>query len=424
MIAHRWLYLEPFVHISEKQHKVLLYNTLNGKSLEYNSNNELYKLIKRLNRNKNLLVVSLSSIELQREDIKKFIHQLRKNFMGDIIDSFDGKQKPIQIKPIFNIHKSIKILKESKDVSVGTKIMQNLSEISIQINDICDLDCKGCFDFHRQFHFCTKNQNQTHELDILNIEKILNDIYSARVSEIHITGGNILKYSKLTELMELFVKSAISVVFHIHYRNILPAQELLYLFKKNMAINVLTDEQIEHESVEQIKQLLEHKNIITNFTFIISNKSKFVIIDEMIKKTCIENYNIQPFYSNNNFSFFKENVFLSKRDIFDAKPSIYDIYLREVINPNFFGKLTILCNGDIYANTNLKTIGNIKSVHLAEAASKEMNTGTSWRKTRKKVYPCKDCLYKFLCPPISNYEYCIGRFNLCTIFNNTKDIHS
>ena len=32
-----------------------------------------------------------------------------------------------------------------------------------------------------------------------------------------------------------------------------------------------------------------------------------------------------------------------------------------------------------------------------------------------KVYPCKSCLYNFLCPPISNYENVLRKTNLCNI---------
>ena len=44
-----------------------------------------------------------------------------------------------------------------------------------------------------------------------------------------------------------------------------------------------------------------------------------------------------------------------------------------------------------------------------------MDKGKSWWKLRTNIKPCNNCLYNLLCPPISNYEYVIGKYNLCNI---------
>ena len=74
-----------------------------------------------------------------------------------------------------------------------------------------------------------------------------------------------------------------------------------------------------------------------------------------------------------------------------------------------------MSDGNIYSNLNEKAIGNIKNMDLSKAIYKEISVGKGWWKTRANVVPCKNCLYKFICPPISNYEYAIGRYNLCKI---------
>ncbi len=48
---------------------------------------------------------------------------------------------------------------------------------------------------------------------------------------------------------------------------------------------------------------------------------------------------------------------------------------------------------------------------------KEMNCGKSWLRARKNAIPCKNCVYNSICPPVSNYEYVIGRNNLCTMWD-------
>lgn len=415
MISNNWLYLEPFVHISLIRNKVLLYNTLNGKALEYINNIKIYNLVKRLNYNKNLLVVKLTDSDLGNTEIKSFLHKIRVNYMGDLINSPVIKSKPIQIKPIFNIQRNIQILKESEEVSIGTRVMQNLTDVSININNECNLKCTNCNDTFKQFHFCTKYKSSKTELNIFYIKKIITALAGSSLKKLNITGGNILKYSKIEELTNLLINHASSTEFYIHYKNILECKDAFSLLNNKFLLNVLIDFPINLYVLESINVLIIKKNIKTSFTFIINKIENIVEAEETILRLTIENFTILPYFDSNNFSFFKNNVFISKKDLYESKPSITEIYAREVINPNYFGKLCIMCNGSIYANLNGKVIGNIKNLDLNEAANKEMKEGTSWRKTRTNIKPCKDCLFKFLCPPISDYEYRVSRYNLCKI---------
>ena len=57
-----------------------------------------------------------------------------------------------------------------------------------------------------------------------------------------------------------------------------------------------------------------------------------------------------------------------------------------------------------------------KLVAKKEAVYKEIRSGNSWRLVRKKIKICQDCLYNQLCPPLSNYEYAIGKNNLCHVW--------
>jgi pseudo-rSAM protein len=415
MISNNWLYLEPFVHISLIRNKVLLYNTLNGKALEYDNNIKIYNLVKRLDYNKNLLVVKLTKSDLANTDIKSLLYKIRVNYMGDIINSPAIKFKPVQIKPIFNIQRSIQILKESGEASVGTNVMQNLTEVSININSECNLNCKNCKYTFKQFHFCTKYDRLKTELDIIYIKKIITALAGSSLKKLNITGGNILMYSKIEELTNLLLNYTSITEFYIHYKNILEYSDAFCLLNNKFMLNVLIDFPINLNGLESIKILINKKNIKTSFTFIINKIENLIEAEEHIVKLNIENYTILPYFDRSNLSFFKNNIFISKKDIYESKPTITDIYARQVINPNYFGKLGIMCNGSIYANLNGRVIGNIKNLDLNEAATKEMKEGTNWRKTRANITPCKDCLYKFICPPISDYEYGVGSYNLCKI---------
>ncbi|MCP4215580.1 MAG: hypothetical protein GY765_13080 [bacterium] len=46
---------------------------------------------------------------------------------------------------------------------------------------------------------------------------------------------------------------------------------------------------------------------------------------------------------------------------------------------------------------------------------KQLVGRSSWTRVRKNVTPCKSCLFCNICPAISNYEYAIGQYSLCSI---------
>lgn len=52
---------------------------------------------------------------------------------------------------------------------------------------------------------------------------------------------------------------------------------------------------------------------------------------------------------------------------------------------------------------------------INELVFKEMKNGKAWFLTRDEVSPCKDCLFRYLCPSPSNYELVIGKPNLCHV---------
>ncbi|MBE9468407.1 MAG: hypothetical protein IMY72_08845 [Bacteroidetes bacterium] len=64
-----------------------------------------------------------------------------------------------------------------------------------------------------------------------------------------------------------------------------------------------------------------------------------------------------------------------------------------------------------------ETKGGGKLFFLYDAVYREMNIGKNWFKLRTNTKPCCNCLYNTLCPPISNYEYALGKYNLCNVYN-------
>jgi pseudo-rSAM protein len=121
-----------------------------------------------------------------------------------------------------------------------------------------------------------------------------------------------------------------------------------------------------------------------------------------------------PIYNEKNYSFFNENVFINKDDINDFTPSKIDIFKNQKINTNFYGKINIFNDGNIFANFCQNRMGNIKDMPQKLLCNNQELTD-SWCLTRNKVKPCKNCIFCDFCPPISNYELVLDKPNLCNL---------
>lgn len=414
MNSNNFLYIEPFVFIAIKNKKALLYNTLNGAYIECKSNSLTGNLIKQLSLSKNLLVISLSEQELKELQIIRFINKIRKYFIGDIIKESQAIYKPIQLKPILSIQNYVTTNKKTPISSIGKKVMNYLTNITLHINNECNLKCRNCQDSFKQFIFCTKKQDAVQEIDIIYLKKAIEDFKATSINRINITGGDLFKYSKLQELNSLLLDYSHLVEYHIHYQNIISNKDNIKSLLNHSKINILVDIPfLDVSLIRELQELFYPTGIQSVFSFLVESDKDLNSVENLVKDLGIQFYNITPYFNRDNIVFFENRVFFTKEDIFEAKPSMNDILKKKEINPIYFGNIIIMSDGYIYANCNSKELGNIKEVSLYDAVYKEMQYGLSWKKLRSKIAPCKDCLYNLICPPISNYEDCIGKPNLC-----------
>jgi len=147
--------------------------------------------------------------------------------------------------------------------------------------------------------------------------------------------------------------------------------------------------------------------------FIIFSEQDYLDIEE-ISATIKGNF--VPVYNGENMDFFDSNVFINKDEIVTTNLSKREIFMRQAINIFHFGKLTVLPDGNVYADVNQAPLGTIDDTTYS-IVYKEFTEGKSWLRIRDFA-PCKGCIYQWLCPSPSNYEIAIGRFNLCHVKNS------
>jgi pseudo-rSAM protein len=414
-----WLWIEPFVHIFIKRNNAMLYNSLSGKKLEFDQP-QLIRILKRMSKKENLLVVKLKKKEFERPLINRFAENIREHFMGDICDVNLSTGKPIQLKPMVNIHEDVRKVNKEPSKS-GENIMAYLSEVTIYINNHSSRNSEVYAEFSRslykQFLFPHVDlEGSARDLPFKSIVKILKELKESGLYIVNIIGGNIFEYLKFGELLKYSDEFTWIKKYHSHYLDAFDSIDRLRLIDdEGSRINLLaTFPLIEDKFTAAARFAASKKNVA--FTFAIADESEVETCESIPARLNLKNVSLKPCYNGKNIDFFKDMVFIDREIILEANPSQKEIITRMAVNTNNFGKLTIMSTGDIYANVNAAKIGNINRESIRDAIYRELYHGKSWLKIRPNVPPCKGCLYNLLCPSLSNYEYVLGRNNLCHVY--------
>ena len=393
-----------------------MYNPYTGSILEYHRNFTVLRLIKKILSLRNLRVIRLKQSEINKPVVKEFIEDVRKNFMGDLINVVNSKSKPIQMPPIVKIKRDVKYLKSQSKRSVGEGVLQYLSELSIYINNKCSQGCNICNEAYKQFHCCSARSTNHQELDFELLSQLFKETENCNLSVINIIGGDIFTYPAFSQLVQQLNLLPAQKNYYANYLNIARKSSMVTkIIGDNISINVFVTLPPDKKKLLGAIEAVGTINSKYCFTFIVESEDDFMNSQDIINTFSISNVEFKAFYNGDNLKFFKENIYIDRKDIEENKPSLKDIYTRESINSLFFGSLTILPNRRIYANVNAPSLGILKKDSIYEVLIKEMSHNRSWRKIRKNVLPCKSCTFRGLCPPISNYNYAIGKYNLCHI---------
>ncbi len=400
-----WLCLEPFVHGVVKNNHVLLYNTLNKTHLIFNDNIEIAEIVAQLIDPSNGYVCPVTIDQQRSPGIQKFIDQLRKKYMGDIYQPEWSDSKPFNLTPE-------PIVKKGEQ-----KLEQQLHEITFHLNTRADNNLKLFKDAAKQFTFPLYSAGQSAELSFEIIQSVANQIINLPFATINFTGSNIFNASTLEKLNAIFKGTSFRRKFHIPLFQLEKDQKIL--LKKHDWLSLYITFPIDPEKLEILGDLLRNKEAVKRieFYFIILDGADVDMAIGLISDCSITHTFFKPFFSGENMQFFKDNVFISAEDLQASQPSQKQIFSRISMNENDYGKLIILPDGKVFANMNDEPLGNVTVDSIETLLQKELSSGKSWLRRRTMVEPCKNCIFHFLCPPISNYEIYLNRFNFCHIYS-------
>ncbi len=404
-----WLYFEPYTFIFKNRSKIMVYNSFTFRKIIYDRNKDLDLLIERLENPVNMYCIELTEENINNKIVIDFIKSIRESFSGDILFSKPAQKKPIMLYPIQNLQRQVERIEQSYE-NLGKNILNYLHEITIYLTGKCDFSCSHCDVLLNQLPYCTKSH---FELSFPLLVNFLNQISHSNLKAINFVGGNIFKYSELENLMNVLNNSYIKRNLYVSYLNMNIENISYCLNKYKCKIYILIDKVTKNFPNTIFN--CQNKYVIENlhYLFIVSTENEYYYARLLINKYNLENAEIKPVFKNNNYKFFEKYVYLTNKDIDKICTSKKDIFMRQSINLNDFGKLTITSDGKIFANINNNSLGTLKD-DPKEIIYNEMKYGNSWLKIRNSQ-PCNNCINQWLCPSPSSYEFVLRKPNLCHI---------
>jgi pseudo-rSAM protein len=408
-----WLYLEPFTFVFSRNNRTLIYNSISFNCKTFNvSSDKLRDIFSRLSDPDNLYCINISEETIKDKEIEDFINFIKKSFSGDIIEVSDVQKKPIIFPPVPKFPQRITDSKLDIKRTSSIEIPNLLNELFIYIGGNNPSSNLNNIQVFKQFDYCVDTNGEFLVFD--DIKKLLSSNIIKHLQYLNILGGNIFTYPDLDILLkELSYHSFVTRVYSM-YKDI-PDVLNLFPFSLNsrFILKVLIDFPIDSQNLEKTINMLIRENVNIELLFAITSLSEYkesLIFKEKYKFCICE---IKPVFTGDNLDFFREYVFLTKKDLKEIRLGRNEIFLNQALNAFYFGKLRILYNSKVYSDLNKQSIGDINTP-LIDMLFYEMSKKLSWFNIRDQE-PCNNCIYQWLCPPLSGYEQVMAKINLCKI---------
>lgn len=403
-----WFYLESYTFLFYSKNQYVIYNTLNSTYIDCSLYGKTINTVLSILHNTNkTYCVGIYEYQLRDSQFTEFIKKIRNTFSGDIIKNIRGIP-PFISKPILRILHHPNNPKTKEYNLLGENALFHLHEVTFYLeNQGFDLNpmYKDCY---KQFLYPTYTEKQ--KLSHAKYLEIIEQLSICQIDKINIIPATIEKKELFSYLLSLSRQYSIKTQIILPYKKYNKEDLKQLLTNPQFSIMIMVHLPVDYEELNSYINLFNEYNI--TWSLIASNKNDVIFLSKnnLGKFT---NVDYIPWYTGENMDFFKEYIYNDFKDIIEQKNTKQHIFRKQILNDNLFGKLTIFPTGEVYSNVNFPTIGNIQDQKLSEIVYSEIeNYFKPWFFTRDYV-SCKNCVNKYLCPSISNYEIVANEYNMC-----------
>jgi len=404
----KYITIFPFIYINIKDNNTLFYNTLSGNSIVFRDNECVAQLAKALEENNFACLIEEEQVNILNQS--DFFNILLEKNIGYHIDS-----EKLPVLPFTTQCIDINDKRLVTDFKNHEHLLENVREVTFYLNNFTSVNSPSMlYKAHHQFLFPIY-EKETKELNLTNIISVLEEIKGSPIN-INIIGGNILEYSNYYDLINELNDSKHNIFYYFHYFDLINTEriDMLSVINDKAIKVILVDFPFVRNEFSKWSKIIKQDN--SRVEFIVENEEQINETEQIISEFDIKNYMFHPYYNGMNIDFFKENVFVNEDDILEVKESLFELVIKKISNPSFFGKLIFNADGKIFTSFNVPAIGNINDFKFKNLIFGLLEDENSlWRVNKTMVEPCKNCIYNILCPPISNYDYFMNKYNLCTV---------
>ena len=349
--------------------------------------------------------------------LQEFIEVLHQEYLGGLIDVNISHNEPLQLYSTV----------QQDESGVARPIYRDavIRDIIVYTNSICRQSCVFCARAHQQFTCCGEVNSQPEVLKFQYLERFVGELATEPTS-LTFSGGDIFSYQHIEKLLDLLSRNPRcgSTTFCGHFLNVpMEQRQLIKLSQCQIILKMIIPWSFDENGLATRVAHINDFGLEAESVFVVKDQIDINRAVEVASKLRTTKVSLRPYYDGGNDVFFRDQVFLDLQTLLDPPPTLFDIQANSVLNRLCYGTFVVLSNGDICENVSMPPIGNIHNCTMREAATREINGGGAWFTTRNGVAPCRDCVFQNLCPPLSAYEYALGRNNLCHIWESSKAHH-
>lgn len=395
------LFSETFVWYEGTE--VLCYNSNNGRSFHMQVKTQsLSSVLDNILNISNLYFVPLTIMEGEAAELKEFVIRIEELGMGRILR--DGKEG-------FSLPPTLRILNDithMKDEGIHTyNVLKYLQEIVIYIG--------GNHSESPLFRQVIYPINTPQELSVPDIDKFITQVGIDSHVKIRIV------ISSVTKDIDLLIQKLLNRQGYTEFCYSIESLSkmtdgFMEIMEKQVHVKVI----ISPDDTYRLQGMRVPLNPKYEYTFLVDSVDAIQNAKQIISNFGLDRYNMVGIW-NDNIAFLKEQVFLSKKEIIESKPSKRVLFIHQSVNLNYWGKLILMPDKQIYSDIQGNAIGSMDEP-ISVMVQREMISGRSWTRTRDRIPndKCPACLYKWLCPGFSPIESVSGYLACGERMLNTK----
>ena len=407
----QYIVLNPDTFLWYDHAQGVFYNSAATSSFYFDCTPLLLKYCRRINDFDNMYAVAIDSGDESDPIFTKWIERIVDNRIGRVMNSSPSGKKPFSLPPILNLQHEIEERRMDDFYYRPINVANNFFEATFLLGG--EKLPEAEIGFHKQIAYPVSTEIC---LNVSNIRNFMERNNTRFLQQVNVIAYHMTAYPEWQSLLELMSRCGIPVTYYFQGDDdgVRAIEKMLEYPIEEISLGLYFTDVTSCQSVEA---LLADKGIGYQWLFLLKDETDWEQIQKILDNYRIENYKLLPVLTGDmsNFMFFRENVFTSSEELLQLTPDKKNIFCNQTINSNYWGQLIVAPDKNVYANLNGKPLGSLDENVLNLVRKEMIEENSYWRCTRDKLVPCKDCIYRYLCPPPSNYEFYLNKYNLCSV---------